>query len=45
MNWIWLGLVVVSVIAAAFNGTMAAVTTASIDSAKSASAWPWAWSG
>ena len=36
MNWIWLGLVVVSVIAAAFNGTMAAVTTASIDSAKSA---------
>ena len=36
MNWIWLGLVVVSVITAAFNGTMAAVTTASIDSAKSA---------
>ena len=36
MNWIWLGLVVVSVVAAAFNGTMAAVTTASIDSAKSA---------
>ena len=36
MNWIWLGLVVGSVVAAAFNGTMAAVTTASIDSAKSA---------
>ena len=36
MNWIWLGLVVLSVVAAAFNGTMAAVTQASVDSAKSA---------
>ena len=36
MNWIWLGLVVLSVVAAAFNGRMAAVTQASVDSAKSA---------
>lgn len=36
MNHIWLGLIVVSVVAAAFNGTMEAVTTASVDSAKSA---------
>jgi spore maturation protein SpmA len=36
MNWIWLGLVVLSVVAAAFNGTMEAVTQASVDSAKSA---------
>ena len=36
MNWIWLGLIVGSVVTAAFTGTMAAVTTASIDSAKSA---------
>ena len=36
MNVIWLGLVVASVVAAAFRGTMAEVTAASIDSAKSA---------
>ena len=36
MNHIWLGLIVVSVVAAAFNGTMEAVTKASVDSAKSA---------
>ncbi len=36
MNWIWLGLVVASVVAAAFGGTMADVTAASIDSARSA---------
>lgn len=36
MNWIWLGLIVLSVVAAAFNGTMAAVTEASVNSAKSA---------
>lgn len=36
MNVIWLGLVVASVVAAAFSGTMAEVTAASIDSAKSA---------
>lgn len=36
MNPIWLGLIVVSVVTAAFNGTMEAVTTASVDSAKSA---------
>ena len=36
MNWIWLGLVVLSIVTAAFSGTMAAVTQASIDSAKSA---------
>jgi len=36
MNAIWLVLVVASVVAAAFTGKMEAVTTASVDSAKSA---------
>ncbi|MFQ5666693.1 MAG: nucleoside recognition domain-containing protein [Candidatus Binatia bacterium] len=36
MNAIWLALVLASVVAAAFMGTMDAVTTASIESAKSA---------
>ncbi len=36
MNWIWLGLLVLSVVTAALNGTMEAVTQASVDSAKSA---------
>ncbi len=36
MNWIWFGLVVGSVVSAAFSGRMADVTAASIDSAKSA---------
>ena len=36
MNWIWFGLIVGSVVTAAFTGKMAEVTAASIDSAKSA---------
>ena len=36
MNWIWFGLIVGSVVTAAFSGKMAEVTAASIDSAKSA---------
>lgn len=36
MNWIWLGLVIIGVIAAAINGTMDAVTKAAFDSAKTA---------
>ncbi len=36
MNWIFLGLIVVSVLAGGFNGTMPKVTDASIASAKSA---------
>jgi spore maturation protein SpmA len=36
MNWIFAGLVVVSVLTGAFNGTMPAVTKAGIDSAKAA---------
>ena len=36
MNWIWLGLIVGSVVAAGFSGRMAEVTAASIDSAKAA---------
>ena len=36
MNWIWLGLIVGSVVTAAFGGRMAEVTAASIDSAKAA---------
>jgi spore maturation protein SpmA len=36
MNTIWLGLVVASVVAAAFNGTMDALTAASMEAAKSA---------
>ncbi len=36
MNWIWFGLIVGSVVIAAFSGKMAEVTAASIDSAKSA---------
>jgi len=36
MNWIWLGLVVIGVIAAAFTGSMDAVTKAAFDAAKTA---------
>lgn len=36
MNWIWSGLIMASVLSAAWTGRMAEVTTASIDSAKSA---------
>ncbi len=36
LNWIFVGLVVISVVTAAFNGTMPKVTEASIASAKSA---------
>ena len=36
MNWIWFGLIVGSVVSAAFSGRMADVTAASIDSAKAA---------
>jgi spore maturation protein A len=36
MNWIWLGLVVIGVIAAAFTGSMEAVTKAAFDAAKTA---------
>lgn len=36
MNWIWMGLVVGSVVTAAFAGTMAAVSAASVESAQSA---------
>jgi spore maturation protein A len=36
MNWIWLGLVVIGVIAAAFSGSMDAVTKAAFDAAKTA---------
>jgi spore maturation protein A len=36
MNGIWLGLVVASVVAAALNGTMGAVSAASVDAAKAA---------
>jgi spore maturation protein A len=36
MNWIWLALVVVGVIAAAFTGSMDAVTKAAFDAAKTA---------
>ncbi len=36
MNWIWFGLIVGSVVTAAFSGRMADVTAASIDSAKAA---------
>ncbi len=36
MNWIFLGLIVVSIVTAAFNGTMPRVTEASLTSAKSA---------
>ena len=36
LNWIWLGLVLIAVVTAAFNGTMEAVSKAALDSAKSA---------
>ncbi|RPH94541.1 nucleoside recognition protein [candidate division KSB1 bacterium] len=36
MNWIWLGLVVIGVITAAFTGRMEAVTKAAFDAAKTA---------
>ncbi len=36
MNWIFLGLIVGSVVAAAFGGTMAGVTSAGLDAAKKA---------
>ena len=36
LNWIWLGLVLVSVAVAAFTGRMEAVSNASLESAKSA---------
>ena len=36
LNWIWLSLIIISIIYGAFSGSMADVTKASIDSAKSA---------
>ena len=36
LNWIWLALILLSVLCGAFNGTMEAVTQASLDSAKGA---------
>jgi spore maturation protein A len=36
LNYIWFGLMAVALIVAAFNGTAAAVTTAAVDSAKTA---------
>jgi spore maturation protein A len=36
MNWIWLGLIVIGVVVAAFTGHMAALTKAAFDAAKTA---------
>ena len=36
LNWIWLGLVLIAVVYAAFTGTMEAVSAAAFESAKSA---------